>query len=430
MKVNYYTVDEINNLITSFQRTLQNLFLSNEITLDVEIKGSVTSDKSGSLAQLPCRSDWWSWERLAEFENCKPINSLQLQGNVNRIEKQLSPEVISKTKEVKAGIEQQWSEQEELLGEYAHLEFSKQELNLEATIVKPQIKKPVFQPEHENLISTFSYPVLDWHPDEPDAFERTRKVLLPFFRSFFREHRREPSVKEGISYLKQNGLYSGAWEDGQSERNRRVSNVLKFISASFDPKKLRSSTDCKINHGLIRWVRKHFPKGIKGSLQDKRVLDFLTKTCGENNFHVPTNFVIHFVQLLNLWHRNPDDNDGLATSFFKENWNRFDSTTYSAPSWNQDFFRVTREHFNSTGIVDIYDRQHKAGKCWRWKKGENFPQKYRTKKVMNVTGNGRWRYLKQKRNTTVQYLYGNGWIKNLFQSKTTFCEMICGRSPP
>lgn len=430
IKTNYYTVAEINNLINRLQSALKELLLSVGFVLDIEVKGSVTAEKSGSLAQLPCRAGWWSWERLEEFKASESINSLQLESKIKRIESFKNPNKAAKTKLLIKKIDEQWAEREELLGDFAHVEFSdfrEEEVDSDSTSSR---EKPVFRPEPENPFSTFTYPVEDWHPDEPDAFERTRKVLLPFFRSFYKEHRREPSANEGISFLQQHGLCSGAWEEGESERIRRVKNVIAFISNSFDPKKLRSAAPAKLDHGLIRWAEKWFAGGITGTLSRTRNFDFSTLSCGEETFHVPIRFVAHFVQLLNLWQQNPDENDGLATSFFKENWNRFDSSTYSAPAWNQDYFRVVRDYFDRHDFVEIYDRTHGAGKCWRWRKGERFPQKYSTKKVGRITGNGRWIYSEKKLPTTVQSLYEMKDQDCSSPSQNEFLIAIGGRSPP
>ena len=53
LKIRYGTVKEFNGLADRLEQILQRYFLSRGILCDFETKGTITDDKSGSLAKLP-----------------------------------------------------------------------------------------------------------------------------------------------------------------------------------------------------------------------------------------------------------------------------------------------------------------------------------------------------------------------------------------
>ena len=64
------------------------------------------------------------------------------------------------------------------------------------------------------------------------AFRRNLDDLPPFVRAFYSAHRRFPTTEEALEWLKDNGRYSGEWEDGFNRRARRVGQILRFLSGT------------------------------------------------------------------------------------------------------------------------------------------------------------------------------------------------------
>jgi len=41
--------------------------------------------------------------------------------------------------------------------------------------------------------------------------------------------------------------------------------------------------------------------------------------------------------------------------------------------WNQRHYQIVRDRLEKMGVIRIVDRQHSAGKAWRWDSGDAFP---------------------------------------------------------
>lgn len=63
------------------------------------------------------------------------------------------------------------------------------------------------------------------------------------------------------------------------------------------------------------------------------------------------------------------DNDGLPEDRIEKAW----SLLPGAPKWNRDHYAIVRDHLEKRGVVDIYDKDHRPNKCWRWRKGKSYP---------------------------------------------------------
>ena len=67
--------------------------------------------------------------------------------------------------------------------------------------------------------------------DEPDSFIRQREALLEFCR----RNKRVVSVEEGLSFIRENDLFTGSWGHNQGKRRVRVGQILGFVAKTFDP---------------------------------------------------------------------------------------------------------------------------------------------------------------------------------------------------
>ena len=67
--------------------------------------------------------------------------------------------------------------------------------------------------------------------DEGNAFVRNQKVLLPFVREFYKKHRQFPDATDALTYLRDNRLFSGQWEDREHRRAKRVEQILAYTRA-------------------------------------------------------------------------------------------------------------------------------------------------------------------------------------------------------
>ncbi len=205
---------------------------------------------------------------------------------------------------------------------------------------------------------------------DPSAFNRNWSALLPFVREFYKVNRTFPSVDDALHFLKDNHLYSGCWNDNETHRRARVTDILNKIAGTFDPSLLQSRRAVKLDPGIRRWCRRQYPNGLVG--QQRRIHE-IDMTSIIQDIHVPARFVEHAVGVIAFCLNDPLENDALPVNRITAIWN----LVPDAPSWNQTYFQVARRHLETIGVIDIYDKNHSVGKAWRWRKGANFPQKMR-----------------------------------------------------
>ena len=205
---------------------------------------------------------------------------------------------------------------------------------------------------------------------EPCALKRNWANLLEYSRTFFRANKRLPSVEEALGHLKRNRLYSGKWNIHEAHRRQRVVDILGKISETFDSSLLQSNHLIKLDPGIRRWCRRHFPNGIVGHRQQVNELNMSVET---QEVRVPARFVEHCVSVIAFCLNDHLANMALPVNRIKAIW----SCVVDPPSWNQLHFKIVRCHLEKNGVVKIIDKYHQAGKAWKWEKGINFPTKMR-----------------------------------------------------
>lgn len=98
---------------------------------------------------------------------------------------------------------------------------------------------------------------------------------------------------------------------------------------------------------------------------------------------VPAQFSRHCVWVILTCMEDLADNDGLPEDRIVKAW----SLLPGAPAWNRDYYAIVRKRLENCGVVDIYDKNHAPNKCWRWRKGKNYPlspeQRQKLKRIVS-----------------------------------------------
>lgn len=224
--------------------------------------------------------------------------------------------------------------------------------------------------------------------DEPDSYKRQYAALLVFARSL----KRVPNPAEALDYIKQNGLFTGSWQQNEARRKARVKSILKRIAKTFDPNKCSTRTvdAAKLQSWAAAnankyetWAKKKFPTGITGG--KKHVGED-----GENfqqSLHVGPQFIGVFIAICEfglLEDKNRDDS--LPHERAKQAW----MTLYEKKLVKDPFcdrkWPVCRDVLEQYGIVKVIDRDYCTNKAMKWAVGQFFPRLglWKTKKVPSL----------------------------------------------
>jgi hypothetical protein len=221
--------------------------------------------------------------------------------------------------------------------------------------------------------------------DSGCAFRRNLEDLPPFVRAFYSAHRRFPTTDEALQWLKDNGRYSGGWEDGFNRRAKRVGQILRFIERDFDPEMLGSGGKPSVSLDCGRfswWVQQKFGYQMTAKVRDTNrseimttgkdgPFDAVTVKAPTTTVSIPAKFVETFLAVAEFCCRtDPLDNKALPTNRIKKIW----GMVKDGSPWNQKYFQVVRNRLHKMGVISIFDRHHHVGKAWRWESGENFPE--------------------------------------------------------
>jgi len=252
----------------------------------------------------------------------------------------------------------------------------------ESTLEPLKARSPAGSEPANNVPNNPVLGAVKYASKEPCAFKRNWAALLEYSRMFFMANKRLPSVEEAMEHLKRNRLYSGKWTDNEAHRRQRVADILGKIAETFDPSLIQRQQAVKLDSGIRRWCRRHFPNGLVGHRHRINELDMSAAT---QEIRVPARFVEHCIGVIAFCLNDPLENNALPVNRIKAVWNLIED----APSWNQNYFKVVRIHLERIGVVRIFDKNHEAGKAWRWAKGENFPAKMRDRCHTTVTSSSR-----------------------------------------
>ena len=376
LKIRYDSIDDFNDLAVRLERTLMQWFLSLGLLCDIEIKGTITTEKkSGSLAKtpfsrhrFPCNrrdeTDDWNYPQLAKFQACPVVNLRRVEHIMGQIE-------IDEDKVVAFGQHKKRLDDEQKAADEA--KKAKKVENKPAPSIA--IPKPVVIQSKPSVKLSPVRLKMELKPfDSEDAFRRNLEDLRPFVRAFFSQHRRFPATDEALDWLRDNGRYSGEWEYNFNRRAKRVEQILRFTERTFDPEMLGS--DEHVSVSLDRktfswWVRHTFGSTMSAQVKDLRKFDPVTMAVPTKTVSIPAKFVETFLVVAEFClQQDPLSNQAVPTTRMKKIWGMVKD---GAP-WNQKYFQIVRDRLHRMGVIRIFDRQHSVGKAWRWESGDDFPE--------------------------------------------------------
>jgi hypothetical protein len=377
LKVRYMTMQDFNATAAHLQRVLKRLFLHLGILCDIEVKGTITCDgKSGSLAKLPFASpypcdmrddtDCWNYPQLRKFQACGMVNAARIRVLAEQMDARLDDAKI-----------QQFAAYKKSLGEAAKAATVVHDEPTVATPVFTQAAPPPAAPGQERALRPIR--AQQFHPRisdgdlDGDAFARNHEDIKPFVRDFWKRFRRFPTADETLDWLQQHGRYSGDWHDNAAKRATRVGQILRFTEQTFDPSKLSTgqhqavqlNADC-----YAWWVRQHFGAGMAIQRTNHARFDPVTMTAPVSDLWISAQFIQTFLAVAEFCLRDdPLANKAVPTSRIKKLW----GMVADGAKWNQRHYQIVRDRLEKMGVIRITDRQHTAGKAWRWDSGDDFP---------------------------------------------------------
>ncbi len=276
---------------------------------------------------------------------------------------------------------------------YSATEFTKwlldgQNYNVEVFLVKldeaienltyqpKQIEVPVEVEQDSAPCGSGSHDECSDHKNTPRmnlgayAWTRNIKDVQFFLRAFWRANNRLPTLDETLEYLRANNLYSGTWAKNKAQRCRRVKEILQWHAERFDPTKLSTDNTFIVQSKKIkRWVKRRFRNGMSGKLK-KHAVGMHSLGTNQVDVHASRWFVGHLMQIVYFCLSvDPNEDDSVPTDRIKALWRLLPN----APSWNQERFQMVRNELHKARVVNIYDRQHQAGKAWKWIPGQDYP---------------------------------------------------------
>jgi hypothetical protein len=370
LKIRYNTPEEFNDLADRLEKTLARLFLSRGILCDIEIKGTITTgQKSGSLAKppfttnYPCHrrdeTDSWNYPQLEKFKACPVVNLRRIECIIGQIE--IDEEKAAAFAKVKKRLDE---------------EHKVRTAKPAPSPPSPTILKPVVKNQPKPSLTQCSLRLkMDLSPQgSDDAFRRNLEDIRLFARAFFSEHRRFPTTEEALEWLRDNKRYSGEWEDNVNRRAKRVEQILQFTERTFDPDLLAKGENPSVSLELGRfswWVRQKCGSTMIRQVADISRFDAETMQAPTTTISVPAKFVETFLTVAHFClSTDPLSNRAVPTNRIKKIW----GMVKDGAAWNQKYFQVVRDRLNRMGIISIFDRQHHAGKAWRWSVGNSFPE--------------------------------------------------------
>ena len=385
---------EVNKLFKSAQSAYRRYLTYHGIECDFEIKGQVTeyirrptgemNIVSGTLGKFPFAV--WNRERLEEFKSLPEISWFVWERQIQLLEKMLDEKEGKENLNNQQAIEPISTEQ--------------------SAKPKSRVKKK--------------------HSANPEtcAFTKNRLECLPFVRKFYRDHNSVPSNEDFLTHLKVNRLYTGDWDDPQTDRSHRTARILDFTLQNFDPEKLGRGEGRWGNFPVLEWLRdyaRHNYGQLAGNvLKDKDKLIFKNDGTIESGRHsqkcrVSSVFVHHCIRVILTCMEDLPENDGLPEDRIVKAWDLLPG----APAWNRDHYAIVRNFLEDRGVVDIYDKNHGPNKCWRWRKGRNYPTSPEELR----------RKLKKTRGIDLGFLFPKTKINNNSYKITPYCKVLDTDSP-
>ncbi|MGE3408661.1 MAG: hypothetical protein AB7I37_17715 [Pirellulales bacterium] len=424
LKVDLAGVDpaEANDVFDELQDSVRLLFAKFGLMADFEIKGTITwQERDGTLhagkyGKLPmCADDWtYNWHR--KLVKARRVTIAELKKCITDVKALVTPEDVARheaekrraflTHYLPVANDQEWRFSDDLLVTFeGHKWIARDRIN------EKQLDK--LWPDYEPDLSTGSCSADAPHDngaaapprctyssgekvgvedlrDEPDALVRQREALLVYARLI----KRVPTVEEALTFIKDNGLYSGEWKN--SARRSRVRGILKFIARTFDAKKCvkPDASTAAVNIGKYdAWAQKKFPNGLIGCKQRRNVTEDFEIVEAKERVAVSWQFISVFVSVCEYCLLLDKNEDGsLPHKRAKDLWNWLFEKGLVSVSFDDRKWAVCRDGLEKLGIIKITDRSYEANKAMKWAVAPFFPMLglWKTKKLTSLGEPGDW----------------------------------------
>lgn len=205
--------------------------------------------------------------------------------------------------------------------------------------------------------------------NEPDSFIRQRKALLELCR----RNRRMVSVEEGLSFIRANNLFTGAWSQNQAKRRLRIGQILSFIAKTFDGS-LCTGVRHEINVGKFdSWAKRHCKDGWRSS--PKKWLDeygnIFTKQ--KSRTVADWHFVSTFLSLTEYLVGNDKNSDEtVPTARIQSLWILLFEQGVISIAFCPRKMKIARDNLERMGVLKI-DHCYFRGQAMKWWPATWFP---------------------------------------------------------
>jgi len=363
-------ITRFNELCRRLQAAMRKVFNGAKILCDFEVKGTITDEKSGSLAKLPWNRRW-NYGRLEEFKACETITLYRLETIVVGLEQNAD--------DADWAAERQALKKSESEAFQRAVEAAAEKRNkAKVTVTVPSTATEATPPTSAAPTTASCPPTpssnATTQPSRPADFAAANanpdrlQANIDLARLYAQQIKRVPSVDEFLAFLKTNCFYTGCWEQTLSVRRERCEFVLRvYVAQHWDASKLRSSKRIPIN--IDKWNNfcKQFPEEWIESLNCKGV----TKRFHLTREDAKAYFAINWTLLVE--HPNADGSvpfDAIL-AFWKELYTTGKTTAYPT----DDKIAALRAVFNERGIITITDPNYspRLKKAIRYELGPNAP---------------------------------------------------------
>jgi hypothetical protein len=313
-----------NQMADRLEKALKLIWRAEGRQTDIEIKGTITTDrKAGRLAKLPFTD--WTQQDLDRW-NATPT---------------LGP----------AGFRRMVEQLEQIAEE----------------------TKPVAEPTPATVLTDrLVAREVDRQDDECNRFTANIHQLMAFARRLGRV----PEVEEALDHLRDNHLYTGDWDDGETRRERRVAFILdRYVEPDFDEKKCGGNLRADEVMGLVNqyteWATSKYGPGVRtlvdGKLTwiDSRVLGTYLAIC------------------MFILEQNPNQRDGgIPYGRIRGLWNALVARGLVRVPFSYLLYRRCRIFLDQQDILTITGRDYSVGCSMRYGRGEWFPGRYKERQVV------------------------------------------------
>jgi hypothetical protein len=197
--------------------------------------------------------------------------------------------------------------------------------------------------------------------DEKDSFKRQREALLLFCR----RNRRVVTVDEALTFIHQNKLFSGRWEDNYSRRRSRVESILHYISQTFNPAQCQGvHYDIKVGK-YDAWAKRHCPNGWRPPSRH-RVDEYGIVTEIKDRTVADWHFVSIFLSVVEyclICNKNTDNS--LPHVRAEELWNLLEERGIINVSFCPRKWKIVRDELERRQLITVNHVWHRdQAMCW------------------------------------------------------------------